>query len=312
MDIAMREISVKNIITPSNIPSIDYAVNPYLGCTHACRYCYASFMSKFTNHTEPWGRFLDIKKWNALEPGKYRGKRLFFGTATDPYLPEERVYERTRSLLLSLRDSGAHIIITTKSDLILRDLELIASIPNVQVNWSINTLSEVFASDMDRASSINSRLLAMRTFYDFGVRVGCFISPIFPILSDPVAIIDCVKSQCNEILIENLTLRGSYKWAILHYIRTFFPKLFSLYSEVYLEENPRYFVELDLELEQFAHSLNLPYLRGSAWGSGTFGDVPNVINLFHFGSVKDKSRFVQKSRDSHAEASHRNTPSLFD
>ena len=53
----IKQIETKNVLTKSNLPVSDYSVNPYVGCTHACKYCYASFMKRFTNHTEPWGDF---------------------------------------------------------------------------------------------------------------------------------------------------------------------------------------------------------------------------------------------------------------
>ena len=51
----IQEIEVKSVLSKSNLPVCEYSVNPYVGCTHACRYCYASFMKRFTNHPEPWG-----------------------------------------------------------------------------------------------------------------------------------------------------------------------------------------------------------------------------------------------------------------
>ncbi|MBR4595434.1 MAG: radical SAM protein, partial [Bacteroidales bacterium] len=57
----IKEIEVKTVLSMSNLPVSDYAVNPYVGCLHACKYCYASFMKRFTNHPEPWGTFLDVK-----------------------------------------------------------------------------------------------------------------------------------------------------------------------------------------------------------------------------------------------------------
>ena len=53
-------------MTKSNAPLGGYSVNPYVGCPHACRYCYASFMKRFTGHTEDWGTFMDVKKWPAI------------------------------------------------------------------------------------------------------------------------------------------------------------------------------------------------------------------------------------------------------
>ena len=59
----VKDIDVKSVLTKSNLPVADYSVNPYVGCTHGCKYCYASFMKRFTNHPEPWGSFVDIKHW---------------------------------------------------------------------------------------------------------------------------------------------------------------------------------------------------------------------------------------------------------
>ena len=61
--ILIREVETKNIMTKSSLPVGGYSVNPYVGCTHACKYCYASFMKRFTGHTEEWGTFLDVKHW---------------------------------------------------------------------------------------------------------------------------------------------------------------------------------------------------------------------------------------------------------
>lgn len=142
-EIKIQPIKVKSILSKSNLPVCEYSVNPYIGCTHACKYCYASFMKRFTGHGEDWGKFIDIKYWNGIKnPQRYNGKELFIGSVTDPYNPQEEVYGRTRALLTELKGSGAKISIATKSDLILRDLELIKSFPDARVSWSINTLDE--------------------------------------------------------------------------------------------------------------------------------------------------------------------------
>ncbi len=99
----IQEINVKSILSKSNLPVCEYSVNPYVGCTHGCRYCYASFMKRFTGHTEPWGTFLDVKSWPRIKrPETYAGKELFIGSVTDSYLPQEETYQRTRALLLQL------------------------------------------------------------------------------------------------------------------------------------------------------------------------------------------------------------------
>lgn len=109
---------------------------------------------------------------------------------TDPYNPQEEIYGRTRALLTELQGSGVKLSIATKSDLILRDLDIIKTFPNARVSWSVNTLDETFKADMDKAVSIERRLAAMKAFHDAGVRTTCFISPIFPGITDVKAIIE--------------------------------------------------------------------------------------------------------------------------
>lgn len=79
---------------------------------------------------------------------------MFIGSVTNPYQPMEETYGRTRALLEQMQGSGCTISIDTKSDLVLRDLDLIKAFPNARVPWSINTLDDDFRSDMDHAASI--------------------------------------------------------------------------------------------------------------------------------------------------------------
>lgn len=159
-DTVIRKVSVRQIVTASRLPVCDFCANPYTGCTHACAYCYASFMKRFVPHSEEWGQFLDVKYWPPLEHvQKYRGKEIFLSSVTDPYNPQEAEFKRTRALLEELKDSGARLSISTKSDLILRDIDLIAEFDDPRVSFSINTLDEDFRRDMDKAVSVNYPIL---------------------------------------------------------------------------------------------------------------------------------------------------------
>ena len=287
----IREIEVKSILSKSNLPVCEYSVNPYVGCTHACRYCYACFMKRFTGHTEPWGEFLDVKMWPAIkDPQKYAGRELFIGSVTDPYLPQEKIYGRTRALLEQLQGSGAKLSIATKSDLILRDLDLIKTFPDARVSWSINTLDEDFKNDMDRAVSMERRLAAMEAFHRAGVRTTCFVSPIFPGLTDVKAIIDRAKGQCNLIWLENLNLRGSYQAEILEYIRQARPELLPLYREIYQKGDLRYWELLDGELKAYAAQIGLDYVVNDDSMERPFDAPPVVVNYFYHEKIKKSAR----------------------
>ena len=287
----IQEVEVKNILSKSNLPVCEYSVNPYVGCTHGCQYCYASFMKRFTGHTEPWGTFLDVKHWPEIKnPKKYAGKELFIGSVTDPYLPQEELYERTRALLIQLKGSGAKISIATKSDLILRDLDLIKTFPEARVSWSVNTLDEDFKSDMDSAVSIDRRLAAMEAFYRAGIRTTCFVSPIFPGITDIKAIIQRVKRQCNLIWLENLNLRGSYKTVIMDYIKEKHPHLLPLYQEIYHNGSRSYWETLDTELKVYAAEIGLDYVTNDDSISRPFDEPPVVVNYFSHREIKKSAR----------------------
>ena len=282
---------VKTILTKSNLPVADFSVNPYVGCTHACKYCYASFMKRFTNHPEPWGEFLDVKIWPEIKNAhKYAGKEAFIGSVTDPYQPCEEKYKRTRAVLEQLEGSGISISIATKSDLVLRDKDLIRTFPNARVSLSINTLDEDFRREMDRAVSIERRLSAMKELYEAGIQTTCFISPIFPGITDVKAIIERAKEFCNLVWLENLNLRGDYKARILDWIHETHTELDGLYHEIYSQGSREYWTKLDQEMKLYTAHEGMPYLRDNDQSRANFGEPPVVVNYFYHEEVKKSAK----------------------
>ena len=248
-------------------------------------------MKRFTNHSEPWGGFLNVKHWPAIaDPHRYDGKELFIGSVTDPYNPQEEEYRRTRSLLEQLKGSGVKITIQTKSDLVLRDIDLIKSFPDARVGFSINTLDEGFKDDMDKAASIGRRLEAMRRFHEAGVRTTCFISPIFPGITDVAAIIDRVKDRCNLVWLENLNLRGSYKGVIMDYIRQRHPELLPLYEQIYSKGRRDYWEQLDDDVRAYAAANGLEYMRNDDSIHRPFAAAPVVVNFFYHEEIKKSAK----------------------
>ena len=287
----IKEIKVNNIFTKSTLPASDYSVNPYVGCPHACKYCYASFMKRFTNHSEAWGDFLDVKFWPKIKNLKvYDGKDIFISSVTDPYNPLEKIYQRTRTLLEQLQGSKANITIQTKSDLVLRDIELIKTFPNILVSFSINSLDENFHAEMDKAVSIERRLQAMKQLYEAGIKTACFISPIFPEITDCKAIIDRVKKQCNFIWLENLNLRGNYKIIILNYIKNKYPKLVSLYNKIYIDKDQLYWEKLDKQLKEYAKCIGLQYIYNKNCVKQKFDTLPVIVNYFYHEQIKKSAK----------------------
>ena len=286
-NILIRDIETKNIMTKSTLPVGGYSVNPYVGCTHGCKYCYASFMKRFTGHTEPWGTFLDVKHWPIIKnPQKYKGQRVVIGSVTDGYLPQEAQFRNTRKLLEQLKNSGAELLICTKSDLVLQDLDLLKEMGKVTVSWSINTLEEAFQSDMDNAVSVERRLDAMKQVYDAGIRTVCFISPVFPGITDFEAIFHRVKEQCDLVWLENLNLRGAFKQEILDYIESKYPQLATLYHVIYTEGDRSYFRDLEERARRLAEENNCPFVDNELpYGRAKPGH-PVIVDYFYHEEIR--------------------------
>ena len=164
----IREIQCKSAIGKCGFPGGGWSINPYVGCEHACEYCYARFMKRFTNHEEPWGEFVDVRVnipevlKKELKSDKYKGETIYIGTVTDPYQQAEKKYKLTRKILEELVDYPTSVSILTKSDLILRDLDLIKKFKKIDVNFTFNTLDEQWRKRVEPNSSTSKeRLNAM-------------------------------------------------------------------------------------------------------------------------------------------------------
>lgn len=290
-EIKINHLKVKTVLTKSNLPIAGYSVNPYVGCTHACRYCYACFMKRFTGHTEEWGTFLDVKHWDKIkDPRRYAGQTMIVGSVTDGYNPQEEIFCRTRAFLEQMQDSGINLIITTKSDLVLRDLELIKTFPSPLISWSINTLDENFKNDMDKAVSIGRRIAAMKKCHEAGIRTTCFISPIFPEITEVFEIIEKIKDFCDYIWLENLNLRGNFKADIMGYIAEKYAKLVPLYEHIYNKNDMSYWLALDKKVAEYAKTNGFLYVIDEEPFLRNPTGKPIIINYFYHSQIKQSAK----------------------
>ncbi len=254
MGIIENKITVKDLVTKSNLPASDYVINPYVGCPHACRYCYACFMKRFTGHSEEWGSFIDIKQCDKpISQKKLQGKSVFLSSVTDCYNPFEEKYKITRNILEQLIPIDCELNISTKSNLVLRDTDLLKQCKNLKVSISVNTLDEQFKNDMDNASSIQERLETLETLHRNGIYTVLFMSPVFPVITDYKKIIEKTNKYVDEYWFENLNLRGSYKKDILNYIERTRPQLLELYNELYIDGNMEFWNDLSVEIEEYCN-----------------------------------------------------------
>lgn len=262
MEVIEKHIQVNDYLTKSNLPASDYVINPYVGCPHGCKYCYASFMKRFTGHKEDWGTFIDIKQCDKkININKLKNKRVFLSSVTDCYNQFEEKYELTRNILKQLVDIDCELSISTKSKLILRDLDLLKQMKNLTVSISINTLDENFKNDMDNASSIQERLHTLKELQDNRIYTVLFMSPIFPYITNFKEIIEVSKEYINEYWFENLNLRGDYKTKILFYIQEKYPEFIDKYNDIYIKGNKQYWNDLSKEIQTYCESNDVKYIN---------------------------------------------------
>ena len=257
----IREIEAKSILSKTGIPVADYVINPYVGCIHSCMFCYARFMKRFTGHQEEWGDFLDVKI-NAPDlipqkATKYKGKYIFLSSVTDPYLPLERKYKLTRRIIEKLIPLKPVLGILTKSDLILRDIDLIKQFQSSEVGFSFSTLDEKIRKKVEPgAKPVKMRIKALKEIHDAEIKTYVFISPILPYLTDWKDIIEKTRDYADYFMFENLNVTGTVWASVKHFLEEKYPDLTQKYREIYFGDNP-YWEIVEEEIIEFCKNENL-------------------------------------------------------
>lgn len=201
----------KTIITTNDSPDIGFerSINAYRGCEHGCSYCFARPTHAFLGHSAGVEFERDIYvKVNAVEALRtelgargYKVKPIAMGTNTDPYQPSERKHKLTRGILEVMLETRHPVMITTKSALIIRDLDILTELAKlglVKVALSMTSMDHKLSRKMEpRASSPARRLEAIRLLSEAGVPVAVFASPMIPAINDMELerILDAAKAQ---------------------------------------------------------------------------------------------------------------------
>jgi DNA repair photolyase len=263
-----REILCKSALNKTGIPGYAYGLNPYTGCAHGCVYCYASFMCRFSQHQEPWGKFVDVKinfphvldkelKRSRIKP---KGKVLF-GTVTDAYQPAEAVYQITRAsleILEAYQLLEPHIL--TKSALVQRDIPILRWIRGCEVGFTITTLDASVAAVLEPgASGPDQRLQAAGKLMEAGIPVWIFIAPLLPGLSDTeeklAELFLALQHQgIREILVDRLNPYPAVVHRLKPVYRQRFPEALPA-LEAYLKEPDAAGERIRLLLENLNHAI---------------------------------------------------------
>jgi DNA repair photolyase len=244
----VREIECRSILTHCGIPGVDYAINPYVGCGHACVYCYATFMKRFTGHEEPWGTFVDVRV-NAAAVLARQVRRaqpglVTLSSVTDAYQPLEKKYALTRACLEALVGYDFSVSILTKSALVLRDLDVIQRLKDVEVAFTITTRDEEVRRRFEpHTSPIARRLEALAALNAAGIRTWAFCGPLLPGLSDGDDQIDALfgelaRAGVGRVLVDSLNLYTGVWARVRPVLETHYPHLVGLYSSLAADRRP--------------------------------------------------------------------------
>jgi DNA repair photolyase len=226
-----------------------WTINPYRGCEFGCKYCYARYTHEFMElavtdfedkiYAKSAAAHLLRQELHRVD----RAEGIAIGTATDPYQPAERRYERTRSILeVFARERGLHIGIITKSDLIVRDIDVLRQVARgnvLGVTVTITTLDEKLARLMEpRAPRPDLRLEAVRKLSEAGLHVGVNPNPVMPLITDGERHLDRLAKAARDAGAESfgggpLFLMPCAQKVFFPFLEQHFPDLAPRYREQY-------------------------------------------------------------------------------
>jgi len=246
----VREITCKSLINRVEGMPFNWSINPYRGCRHACVYCYARPTHEYLglNGAEQFQEVI-FAKVNApaivraeLSRRSWRAESVAIGTATDPYQQAETRYRLTRGILEAFRDFHNPLTITTKSPLVLRDLDLLSDLAqhaSVGVQMTVTTMDErIWRLVEPTTPKPWKRIEALRVLHERGIRTGVFVSPILPGLTDDVGHMEAVVAAaaaadvdfvCGNVL----RLAPGVKDYYVEFIEREFPQLSGQYRRMY-------------------------------------------------------------------------------
>lgn len=215
MSVEFTSITCRTALSPSKLPGLRYSLNPYVGCGHGCRYCYSPSVLGDPQLARDWGKIVRAKQ-NIVEVLKREIERKPKGvvgvsTITDPYQPLEERLELTRKCIELLPREGFEICIQTKSNLVLRDADVIK--PKCFEVWvTITTMDPELARELEpKASPPDARAQVLEEFSSRGVETCLFLGPIIPEINDGEEgirrVVEVAKRTRSKIIYDKLNLR---------------------------------------------------------------------------------------------------------
>jgi len=210
----IMEVKASTACSPSKLPGLDWALNPYRGCQHACVYCYSADILRMK--PDDWGSFVDVKKNLPVLLSKERKKRpgvMGLGTVTDPYQPAEDDFMVSRFCLEQLAFGDSKVCVQTKSDLVTRDIDILTRMNDPEVGITITTMDPETARMLEPgAPEPEKRMAAVKKLANAGIRTWVFLGPIIPGINDSYDSMGQViraarESGAEKIIYDHLRLK---------------------------------------------------------------------------------------------------------
>ena len=249
--------SDRPILAPCSLPTHDFQIDPYVGCAHLCRYCYALNRAE-TDWSEEIRLHRELKARLARELDAVAPQRVYMGCETDPYQPCEAEFRQTRTALEMLLERGFSASILTKSDLPVRDLDLLTAMDDAVAGFSLafadDAVRTVFEVDTMPTSR---RMEALRRCKRAGLRTSAMICPVVPYVNDPAPLIEHVRNDVDKVWVFGLSMgdKTDANWqAVRTALQNHFPAEFQRCKEAIFDRNAPYWTELrDRITAMFSH-----------------------------------------------------------
>jgi DNA repair photolyase len=196
----------RSLLTPCALKNVEWQLDPYVGCEHCCYYCYA------LNHAETdWTKEIRIHRnigdQLIQELKDVPPQNIYLGWNADPYLPSEKKYRQTRQVLELLLEKGFSVTILTKSDLVVRDIDILKRMKNALVGISFAFNNERTRKLFEANTTDNgARIEALGKLKKAGIRTYGMICPVVPHVTNVVSIIDRLEHYSDEIWVYNLSM----------------------------------------------------------------------------------------------------------
>ena len=258
--IKITQCSDRQILCPCDLTDLNYQVDTYVGCEHCCCYCYVLADAE-TDWSEEIRTHRDVVDRLSAELDKISPQRIYMGYYTDPYQPCETDCLQTRKVLELFLQKGFSASILTKSDLIVRDLDLLRKMGSASVSVSV-----AFNDDRTRrffeanTMETEKRIDALRQIKAAGVRTGALVCPVIPYITDAIELTDMLHAHADTIWIYGLSIddRLDQNWInVEKVLDDQFPDLADQIKSAIFSKEHHYWVQLRQRLEALKNDRQL-------------------------------------------------------